>query len=239
MSAKKKLPPEEAAPHLRLPLKWRVVITVFVAFHLLAVFTPPFSLRVNRLGFSPVAQTMLSATRWYIDFGYLNHGYAFFAPDPGPSHLVHYKLEFEDGRKPIERTFPDLKRHFPRLLYHRHFMLAEQLNDSFTVPQPPAGPPPRREGVPESEWKVLVQQWEADKRNWKEARDIYLARWKNYEQHLLHHYGASKVTMQRIEHRIPFLDVAQRRGVDLHAEDLYWYAGRDDFYRDPTEGSEP
>ena len=35
--------------------------------------------------------------RPYLEAAYLDHGYAFFAPDPGPSHLVRYELEFDDG----------------------------------------------------------------------------------------------------------------------------------------------
>lgn len=75
---------------------------------------------------------MLSGYAWralrpYLEGAYLNHGYHFFAPEPGPSHLVRYELEFADGTKRTG-TFPDLAEHWPRLLYHRHFMMSEFIN---------------------------------------------------------------------------------------------------------------
>jgi hypothetical protein len=62
----------------------------------------------------------------YLDVFYLNHGYGFFAPDPGASHLIEYAIELKDGSQ-VKGRFPDLAEHWPRLLYHRHFMLAEQI----------------------------------------------------------------------------------------------------------------
>ncbi len=57
---------------------------------------------------------------------YLSHGYRFFAPDPGPSHLLVYRLHFPDGEV-RERRFPDADKLSPRLRYHRWFMLSETL----------------------------------------------------------------------------------------------------------------
>jgi hypothetical protein len=65
--------------------------------------------------------------RPYLEATNLNHGYHFFAPEPGPSHLVRYELQLSDGSQVIG-TFPDKTEHTPRLLYHRHFMLSEYLN---------------------------------------------------------------------------------------------------------------
>lgn len=77
---------------------------------------------------SLLAQKTWLVFRPYLEVLYLNHGYHFFAPEPGPSHLVRYELRFEDGR--VEQgLFPDRHRHRPRLLYHRHFMLSEFLNN--------------------------------------------------------------------------------------------------------------
>ncbi len=55
---------------------------------------------------------------------FLGHGYRFFAPDPGPSHrlLVRSSIEEENNL-----AFPDRKENWPRLLYHRWFMLSESL----------------------------------------------------------------------------------------------------------------
>jgi hypothetical protein len=73
--------------------------------------------------------------RPYITALYLDHAYKFFAPNPGPSHLLRYDLYFADGRKSInadDQLFPDRRRHWPRLWYHRHFMVTE-----FLGPRPP------------------------------------------------------------------------------------------------------
>lgn len=55
---------------------------------------------------------------------FLGHGYRFFGPDPGPGHLLIYQGERSDGSR-FEGVFPDSSTHWPRLLYHRWFMLSE------------------------------------------------------------------------------------------------------------------
>lgn len=55
---------------------------------------------------------------------HLGHGYRFFGPDPGPSHLVVYRITGQQGEL-VEGHFPDRDRHSPRLVYHRWFMLSE------------------------------------------------------------------------------------------------------------------
>ncbi|MEM9704210.1 MAG: hypothetical protein AAF907_17355 [Planctomycetota bacterium] len=57
---------------------------------------------------------------------YLDHGYHYFAPEPGPSTLLQYEGTRPDGRV-VSGVIPDADGHFPRLLYHRHFMLTERL----------------------------------------------------------------------------------------------------------------
>ena len=63
---------------------------------------------------------------------YLNHGYRFFAPDPGPSHVLVYEIETADGKK-IKGHFPDRENTSPRLLYHRWFMLSESMYREFLL----------------------------------------------------------------------------------------------------------
>jgi len=98
-------------------------VSVLILLHVAAVFIAPCSV-------SPSSQ--LSRAAWfavhpYLDAAYLNHGYHFFAPEPGPSHLIRYELERADGTTK-RGFFPDRQQHWPRLLYHRHFMLSEHLN---------------------------------------------------------------------------------------------------------------
>jgi hypothetical protein len=70
-------------------------------------------------------------TQWYLDALYLNHGYYFFAPDPGAGHLIYFDLYNAQGAKIKEGKFPDWDLQRPRLWYHRHFMLAEQIESAF------------------------------------------------------------------------------------------------------------
>ena len=79
---------------------------------------------------APTIDSQTSANLWllqklepYLDICYLNHGYNFFAPDPDVSLLIRYRIERDDGT-PYEGTFPDVRKQWPRLRYHRHFMLS-------------------------------------------------------------------------------------------------------------------
>lgn len=55
---------------------------------------------------------------------FLGHGYRFFAPDPGPGHRVSVRAPVGDNEL---LAFPDRDRLWPRLMYHRWFMLAETM----------------------------------------------------------------------------------------------------------------
>ncbi len=199
--------PEPQPTPRRLHVAWRCVISVVVLLHLTAVFIPPFTF-ATRSGpspdlVSPLAIRVMNVFRIYIDAAFLNHGYAFFAPDPGPSHLIKYRLEFDDGRPPLEETFPDLKRHWPRLLYHRHFMLSEQLNGEFAPQVMPAD-------LPEDQVE-----------NWKRALESYVAKWNSFEQHLLHKHGAQRIRMVRVQHRLPAWLGVRDEGMKLDDQSLY------------------
>lgn len=102
--------------------KWRAVISVLVCLHVAAVFSAPYALPPT----PAVATRVWEFFQPYLQACYLNHGYAFFSPDPGPSHLIRYEIELGDGEQ-IEGIFPNLEEHQPRLLYHRHFMMSEFL----------------------------------------------------------------------------------------------------------------
>ena len=64
--------------------------------------------------------------QWYLDALYMNQGHSFFAPDVGPGHLIRYQLLDQSGHEIEQGDFPSRKEHWPRLLYHRYFMLADQ-----------------------------------------------------------------------------------------------------------------
>lgn len=167
--------------------KW--IASIFLLFHVTAVFIAPMAFATQTgpgIASDPVMWAM-DLQRPYIDAMFLNHGYAFFAPNPGPSHLVRYRAEFEPGREPLEQVFPDLDRHWPRLLYHRHFMLSEWLYNAYV---PVEAPPGLQAGTPEF-------------RDWQNAKDIYQLQWNSFENHLRKKYDARRVNMVRVEHRQP------------------------------------
>ncbi len=101
----------------------RLVVSIVLIWHLAAVCAAP-------LAFPPTS--VLWAKMWTV-FGpyaqalYLDHGYRFFAPEPGPSHLLSAELSLPDGRS-RRVLIPDRERDRPRLYYHRRFMLGEHLN---------------------------------------------------------------------------------------------------------------
>lgn len=110
------------------PLWATRLASVAIALHLMAVITGPWAAPIRfRERSSDLALGVWHCFRPYLELGFLNHGYRFFAPDPGRvQHLLAYKVEFADGRPPLEGRLPDLAI-WPRLRYHRHFMLTDQL----------------------------------------------------------------------------------------------------------------
>jgi hypothetical protein len=102
----------------------RLLISALVAYHLLAVFIGAW---IGSPPTSPFADVVARPFRTYIAAADLNHGYRFFAPNPGPSHLFRYRLTHDDGSI-SDGYFPNRSEHWPRLLYHRYFMLSENLN---------------------------------------------------------------------------------------------------------------
>jgi hypothetical protein len=206
---------------------WRWIISGLLAFHVTAVFMGPFafSTRTGAGTSSEFARPLMRLFRPYVQAMFLDHGYAFFAPDPGPSHLVRYKVEFDDGRPAVEGTFPDLATERPRLLYHRHFMLAEQLHDSFAPPvfrSVPPPPPSKLNEEAQERWDQSVrQQAEQTQLAWQRDRAAYDARWAAFEQHLLHKHGGTSVSMARIEHRLPRPEWVETLGMRLDDSSLY------------------
>lgn len=159
----------------------KAVASVLIALHLAAVFIGPMSFAV-RPG-SPAIDPLRAAFRPYIQAMFLDHGYAFFAPDPGPSHLVEYTLTFDD-REPIVGRCPDLKQHRPRLLYHRHFMLSESLQSYYVPANAPRG----------------FDRDSQEYQRWNEARDDFRSLRDSYANHLKHAYGSKSATVHRIRH---------------------------------------
>jgi len=106
------------SPALGLPTWAKLLLSGLVTLHVAALVSGPLAFACNR-GASPAAAAVRNFFLPYTGAFYLDQGYAFFAPEPGPNHLVDYKVEFNDGRAAVKGRFPDLATERPRLLYHR------------------------------------------------------------------------------------------------------------------------
>ena len=211
--SKKAADPTESLPPAGATGSWspiaRRIASLLIVLHVSAVFVAPFAFAcTTRTSSSPFADGLMRWYRPYVDLLYLNHGYAFFAPDPGPSHLVRYRVEFEDGRPPVAGVFPDLKSQRPRLVYHRHFMIAETLYNLYTPEDepPPMGVDPLlTASLSESQRRELEnanrQRHEEQVRLWKYRRGQYEALRDSLTRHLKSVHGGSDVTLTRVEHR--------------------------------------
>jgi hypothetical protein len=102
-----------------------VIASVLLVWHLTAVFLAPMSVPPSSQVVRDVCQR--PPMQWYLDALYLNHGYYFFAPDPGDGHLIYFDVYDQQGNVVRQGKFPDWDVQWPRLWYHRHFMLADQV----------------------------------------------------------------------------------------------------------------
>ena len=110
-----------AAAAVRFPW-WKGVVSLWIVYHLAGIVIAPASVPPS----SDIVRNSWRLVGPYLQFLYLNHGFHFFAPDPGPSTLVRYVADLPDGTSVVGQI-PDKQTMRPRLLYHRHFMLTEFL----------------------------------------------------------------------------------------------------------------
>ncbi len=197
--------------YCRLATRWRVLISVALLLHLTAVIAAPWS---GPDGASPVAREVVRPFGPYLDAAYLGHGYQFFAPEPGPSRIVRYRLEMPDGSEQ-KGTFPDLNSQWPRLFYHRHFMLSEKLGGFVTPPQLP----------PDATAE--------DQQRWQYVRSVFNKIARSYAMHLIHESGARKVTLELVQHNLP-VPVQVAAGQKLTDPRLYQVLWTDTFEADPS-----
>lgn len=96
-------------------------VNLWLIWHLMAIIIAPASVSPS----SELVQATWNVFRPYLQALYLNHGYHFFAPEPDKSTLLAYVAERADGTV-VRGRIPNFSIQ-PRLLYHRHFMLTEQM----------------------------------------------------------------------------------------------------------------
>lgn len=192
----------KSSPPGSCPLILRRVLLVFLAVHLLAVLAEPLAF-FSRSDFqtAPEFNQMRRLVAPYAEWMYLDHGYFFFAPNPGPNHLVGLKSlntnlqELDPSQiKMPEVLFPDRRKQWPRLLYHRYFMLSEFYNNSFAP----------TELLPEDQSDPLFVQ------RWKQDRAFY----ESLQKSIQHALGVSG-DLVRLERPLPSAQEVVEQGVRL------------------------
>ncbi len=161
----------------------RLVVSVVLVMHLAAVLLPPMA---SPPPASLLANRLIQPLRPYIGMLYLWHGYRFFAPDPGPGHSLRWSLVTDRGDR-LEGSIPDAKQDWPRLMYHRRFMIPEKLSGMI----PPADADEEIRLEARLTWGPLVEAVAAEL--------------------LTRHQGVT-VTLDMVEHYLPTPgDVVDRR----------------------------
>jgi hypothetical protein len=176
------------------PVWMRCLVTLAIIWHVGALLAAPLSLPPSVIGTALREKVF----RHYTELMFLNHANKFFAPDPGPSHLLRYEVELADGTTK-SGTVPNLTEQFPRLLYHRYFMLTERIANG-----PPDGPP----AEPNLDWTRLPPT----------RFETELAR--SYADHLLDQYHARRVTLTMVQHLLYGQDQV-REGAQIGHENSY------------------
>ncbi len=196
------------APRPWSPLKRRIV-SILLLLHLIAIFAAPMA---GPPPASDLSRTIAGWFRPYLKAAYLNHGYRFFAPNPGPSHLIRYEVTLADGSTASHR-FPDTSEQWPRLFYHRHFMVAERVNQLMSLPEPEeleADEAGQRElaerlrfdGHPELAREVedRLKQQRAAIAEQRRLRDGLL---EGIAAYFLEHHGAKRIKIWSVRHPLP------------------------------------
>ncbi len=187
----------------------RFWISWVIGFHLFCVVLAPLAVVDPR----PVlAVDMQRILRPYSESLFLLHGYRFFAPEPGPSHIVRYEISLPSGEL-LTGQFPDRDEHWPRLIYHRWFMLSETVfqHVSATLGEDELGQwqqqvegeiaalqqsDPRAAGRLSAELKEELQ----DHQRALEIRNDLVV---NIGKKLLQKYGGDKIEMRLVTRVIP------------------------------------
>ncbi len=222
----------------------RLIVSLLIVFHLFAVFVapmsnpPPSSQLFNRLSslFSPYLQAL-----------FLNHGYRFFAPEPGPSHLVRYEIYSTETEQPGEfpeynGIFPDRRKHWPRLIYHRWFMLSETVFAENSLIPSEEDFTGRIQQI-EEDLQRLRNDGESGRADWLDAqlrRELELIEYSRKQQqrlleaiaqHLLRVHEGRRIKLYLCERQLaPMIDVIQGKRLD----DPLYFNSNFEFYLGST-----
>jgi hypothetical protein len=118
--------PAEFAPCAPGPGSWRrTVVSLWLLFHVSAIVIYPAAILVPPRGLLRAISDVCFER--YMEALYMVQGHRFFAPEPGPGTMIAYRIERADGS--VEENIFPRREISPRLMYHRHFMLSERVQD--------------------------------------------------------------------------------------------------------------
>jgi hypothetical protein len=212
----------------------RWVISGWLLVHLLSVVAEPLRM-FSRSEYRPAAPhiwLLRSSLAPYIEFLYLSHGYFFFAPNPGPNHILEFRFrpptagssdESLSTRLADSQTgelggdpdlagfdtlrFPERGKQWPRLLYHRYFMLSEFYQQLY------------RQAPIELEEEALrvPQLWD----QWQEARQLYLDVQASLRRRAMAMRPDQRVEIRRLMHELPSDVLILQEGWSVNDPRLY------------------
>lgn len=159
----------------------KAIASLLIVAYLAVVIVPPLAgpppaSELARIAFGPL--------RPFIHGLALDHGYRFFAPNPGPGHSIRWVVTRADGST-VSGSTPDRDADWPRLLYHRRFMVAEKVSDRI----PPADVPEDIRREAKADWQPLV---------------------RGVARHLLESNDGATVRLEMVEHFLPAPDEVVR-----------------------------
>ncbi len=208
------------------PPRVRLLASVIIVGHLAAVFLPPLAFQTRGpFGASPSVTALMAPVLRYAQLLYLDRGYAFFAPDPGPSHLL--EIKWTDGQRSVTRRLPDLSQQWPRLRYHRRFMLSEFYHDQYRQPVFD-----QTAGMPLEQLPVEQRDRMFAERRRFEAIDA------SVREHAATLYPG-EVTIERLEHLLPDFIPYARAPIGLDDPRLFVNLDAIDSRGDPPLGGGP
>jgi hypothetical protein len=225
-------PGRESERQLGNVARW--LVSGWLLVHLLSVVAEPLRM-FSRSEYRPAAPhiwLLRSGLAPYVEFLYLAHGYFFFAPNPGPNHILEFRFRppavsashhtpatpgSESRADDLSGTrespefdrlrLPERGKQWPRLLYHRYFMLAEFYQQLY------------RQAPIELEQDALrvPELWD----QWQEARQIYLDVQASLRRRAIATRPEQSVEIRRLMHELPSDVLILQEGWKVNDPRLY------------------
>jgi hypothetical protein len=105
------------------PTRWvRIVVTVVIVTQFSMILIAVIGGGTERFPSPPPVVEALIHVRCYLQSVFLANPYRFYAPDPGPTELFWYRIEYENGGVRW-RDFADRETFWNRMPYQRHSVL--------------------------------------------------------------------------------------------------------------------